>query len=464
MHDLVLQHQFKQARLLLNDADPADEDVIYLHSLSDFIQIHITEDQEKLPEFKAKIKNRIDVLEDQPSARARFVTAVLHIELTVTKARFEEYFSAAMEFRRAYGIIRDLTDDFPDYQPGRMLQGLSLILFGSIPEQYNWAIRALNIKGDVHEGLQILDDVFLYFRDHPSDYLMAESLLFLTFSHRSFNNTPEALNMAYQYYQLPKVQSLTRRSPFMRYSYAALLIDMGDNDKAIGCLNQPYPVQPEIPYYYVDYYLRGMCLLHKLDYKSEDYFQAYINSYPGKSYKKASVQKLAWIELLSNGQSSYTKMLKQVNQYQNSIFSADQSAQKEFEQQEVPNKVLLKVRILFDGGYYDEALKVLVSHKPSENYTSTKDGLEFTYRLGRIHDKRSNSKKAKAFYTLTIKNGRSLPYYYAANAALHLGKIHLHEKNFDQAKKAFRDCLSMRPDTYRSSIHQKAKAYLQKLE
>jgi tetratricopeptide (TPR) repeat protein len=57
-----------------------------------------------------------------------------------------------------------------------------------------------------------------------------------------------------------------------------------------------------------------------------------------------------------------------------------------------------------------------------------------------------------------------MPYYYAANAALKLGELYEMQNNFDKAIEAYENCLEMKPDNYRISIHQKAKAGLNRLQ
>ncbi len=57
----------------------------------------------------------------------------------------------------------------------------------------------------------------------------------------------------------------------------------------------------------------------------------------------------------------------------------------------------------------------------------------------------------------------SLQYYFAANAALQMGKVYEKRKNIVKAKEAFNTAISMKNHEYESSIESQAKAGLKRL-
>ena len=58
----------------------------------------------------------------------------------------------------------------------------------------------------------------------------------------------------------------------------------------------------------------------------------------------------------------------------------DNQALSESKSNTVPNITLLKARLLFDGGYYQKALNIMIEKNPSDFCKTTKDYLEYTYR------------------------------------------------------------------------------------
>ncbi len=464
VHRLILQHQFTEADRMMRHSGLLTEDIVYLRQLSDFMQINLAADKSALGEYNKLTAGRLKFLKEQEGPGAQFTEAVVLLESSITRGRFGEYIPAALEFNRSYGIIKELNHSHPDYLPAKMMKGIMLVLFGSIPQEYAWVFKMMKVEGDVDNGLKILHNVFRKYLQEENHDFMAESLFFLTMSYRNFKPDHRALKQVASYYALPEVDSLITISPVMRYAAVTLVKQLGKNELALSYMNREYPLQPEIPHYYLDYYLKGISLLQKLDNDAEKYFRKYLDEYPGKMYKKSAAQKIAWMKLINQGEKEWWNAMQQVDEIDKAVTGADDAAQKAFKSRVVPNKILLKVRLLFDGGYYQEALLELVSHKPSEAYSSKKDGLEFTYRLGRIYHELGVIKKAKTYYQLTIDEGKGEGYYFAANAALLLGKIYMLEGNHQKAAQKFEECLNLKSDTYRSSIHQKARAYLEQMK
>ncbi|MFO8054257.1 MAG: tetratricopeptide repeat protein [Bacteroidales bacterium] len=461
-HRLIMEHQFSRAEHYLDQFDGPTPDITYLSQLSDFFKIHISEQAVDLKSFTSATDQRLQQLGSQKTPGALFSTAAILLQSSFTRGRYGEYIPAVLQFNKAYKIIITLNKEYPEYAPAQMLHGIILILFGSVPSQYNWLLKLINVRGNVSRGLEKISDVFEANKDNSRFKLLEESLFFLTFSYRNFNPSPDALRKIEGYYASPAINKLITNTPVIRYSAASLKKDLGKNEEAIAYLERSYPQKPEIPFYYLDYYMHGLSLLHRLDYyASKQYFEKYISTYPGNIYKKSAARNIAWIKLITKGESAYRDAIKQVNRFNSGHAGADKAAQREYEANQPPGKALLEVRLLFDGGYYMQALETLLSYKPSKTYRSEKDALEFTYRLGRIYDKLEVHHKAINYYRITIKQAEDKPWYFAANAALQLGKIYLDKGKTKAAREMFEKCLSMNPDTYKDGIHQKAKAFLQ---
>ncbi len=141
----------------------------------------------------------------------------------------------------------------------------------------------------------------------------------------------------------------------------------------------------------------------------------------------------------------------------------DQQALTEANLNKPPDIFLLKARLLFDGGYYTEALAELGNFNKDKS-ASPREMLEFTYRLARIYDKSGNTKKAVEYYMQTLEKGADYPYYFAANSALQLGNIYEASGNTDKARYYYKKCLNLNYEEYRSGISQKAKAGLSALK
>jgi len=120
--------------------------------------------------------------------------------------------------------------------------------------------------------------------------------------------------------------------------------------------------------------------------------------------------------------------------------------------------LLIKVRMQYDGGYYQEALDLLQKEKPT--FEKEIFQIEFDYRLGRIQQQLKNTTLAIRSYQKTVKAGEDLPEYFACNAALQIGIIYEQLNDCVKAREWFGRCTDIKPKEYKASIHQKAKAGL----
>jgi tetratricopeptide (TPR) repeat protein len=136
---------------------------------------------------------------------------------------------------------------------------------------------------------------------------------------------------------------------------------------------------------------------------------------------------------------------------------ADKQALKDARSGKWPDPLLLKARLLSDGGYWQEAFGLLQG-KSSASFSTTEDRLEFAYRMGRIYDGLDREDEAIAAYLTTIKLGQQRREYYAARAALQIGFIY--EKRGDKAlaQSYFQKVLNLQDHEYKNSLDQKAKA------
>ncbi len=141
----------------------------------------------------------------------------------------------------------------------------------------------------------------------------------------------------------------------------------------------------------------------------------------------------------------------------------DKDAHQEAVSKEVPNIILLKSRLLFDGGYYRQSWAE-IGGKPVDSFPRFRDQLEVTYRLGRIMDKLGITDKAIQYYSQTYKNGLSQTYYFAANSALLLGILYEEKEEYSLATDYYKKCLSLRDHEYQNSIDQKAQAGIDRIK
>jgi len=459
-YSLLLDLEFKDADKLIQQLkanEPENLAPVYLEDLSDFLFIVVTEDQEQFEARKDLRSERLKALNRLPDSSPYKLLSEgeIHLHWAFSMMRFGEYFNGASEINKAFHALEKNMERFPDFLPTYKSMGLLHTLIGTVPDNYKWATKLMGVDGTIEQGIGEMEMV-IQKSNQNSEYqnLRKETLFLLSFLHINLLNNSEAL-LRYQK-EVEKEQG-----PLMDFAKASLYKENGRADKAIEVLLASSRSRDSFPYLN---FLLGELKLARMDEDASSHLISYTKSFRGKSYLKSAQQKIAWHFLLTNGdEKMYRELISKVDEVGSSMLDEDKSAQKEFESGQIPNRVLLKARLQFDGGFYQEALKTLITSKTSD-LTTTDEKLEFTYRLGRIHHELGNQKEAISYYEMTIKNGADSKRYFAANSSLMLGMLFENLGQNNKALKAFEACSKFNNSEYRNSINQKAKAGILRLK
>jgi tetratricopeptide (TPR) repeat protein len=245
--------------------------------------------------------------------------------------------------------------------------------------------------------------------------------------------------------------------------YVSLLVKLRNNNDAINILvNRSYS-DNTTPFAYLDY-LTGECKLNRLDMDASNWFHNYHKNSPTENYIKTAWQKLAWNALLRGDSIAYNYYISNAVNKGNQKSESDKQAYREAVNNTIPDINLLKARLLFDGGYYPQAAAILENINPENQYHEFSKQMEHYYRLGRISQESGDFEKAEKNYLIVIRHGRHLPQFYAANSALQLGFMYEKRGQTSRAIQYYKECLNINPEEYKTGIHQKAKAGINRLQ
>lgn len=205
----------------------------------------------------------------------------------------------------------------------------------------------------------------------------------------------------------------------------------------------------------------GYIAISHLEPDAAKYFERFINAFKGRFYLKDALQKLSWHYYLQGDQSRADHYRKQILSKGATDTDADQQALKEAQGKKWPNKLLLQARLLNDGGYYAEALRLLYGKRITD-FELPEDKLEFAYRVGRLYDDVGRDQEAIDFYKLAVRSGEHRTEYYAARAALQIGYIYEQKQDKESAIAWFQRCLKMKDHDFKNSLDQRAKAGIER--
>lgn len=452
---LTKAHQIVKAE---NIAFPDNVACDYLLLYIEFYKVMIHHNDNGLAEFE-KLKNRtherIKNLSDENPSKL-YLMGSIHLQGALVKGIYNEYISAALEFRSAYQHLNQNHKKFPAYLTTYKDLGALQALLGTFPDSYKWIVSVAGLSGSFDEGIKMLHNYILHATKEPL-IEQQQAAIFYTLIQLNFGTDK---NMAWNFYErYSKDYAVNLMQNYVR-AYVAGKCE--HNDDAIATM-QAKPVSSDyemVPY--MDF-LMGTALLNKLDLEGAIWLKKYIAFNPKKYSVKESYQRLAWCAWMQRDTLKFTVYHHLMQKSGRAPGSEEKLINADLAIGIYPSVQLVKARLLFDGGYYNKAEMMLNSMNPMV-LPSKFQRIEYEYRYARIAHELKLWSKAIKYYGNTIDKAQKVDTYLAPNACLQLGLIYMNLHYNDNAKRYLNKVSEYKNYDYKSSIQQKAKAALLQLE
>jgi Tetratricopeptide repeat len=458
-----IQHlQLNEAKIqlqTLRQNQPNNLALVHLEDYYDFFLLYLSENENELSAYKKRLDERLMAMQkgSPDSPYYLYVQADMLLHWALLKIKFNDYLATFNAAGRAYRLLKRNQEKFPAFILNYKNLGLLHALAGTIPDQYRWGAKLLGgLSGTIEQGKNELEKVLAHAEKLENFLFAEESAVMYSMLLLYLANEPDAAWQACEKYQLQPATN-----PVHCFTKATIALRSGRNDEAIQILSKRIINPGEAPFPFLDFLL-GLAKIRRLDDESSQAFQRFLQHFKGQNYLKEAYQKLAWIELLQGDKTAYQNYMKRCLEKGQSNYGADQHAQAEAESGQIPNTNLLKARLLFDGGYYQKAYDLL-KDKDEKDFSPERLRLEYNYRLGRILHGLKRYPEALQQYQKTIQQGAQSSEYFACNAALQAGLLCEKRKQFDSARHYFKRCLQLQPREYKNSLHQAAKAGLNRI-
>jgi len=379
----ALELKIEEASVFLARAkmdEPNNMMIYFVENYLDFMRVFINEDEK---EFKQLLKNkdrRLKKLQtgDVNSPYYLYTQAEIKLQWALLHLKFDEYLSALSNIKSAYKLLSKNLDKHPEFLQSKKSLGLLHALVGTVPDSYKWAVKLLSgMDGTIEQGTKEIEEVLVHAQQNNDVVFEQETLVLYSFLMLHLKNESDAA------WKLIHSGNLNpKESPLACFAVANMAMRIGQNDEAIQILQNRPSGEAYYPLHFLDFML-GLAKLRRLDEDADIYLKKYLNNFQGQNYIKEAYQKLAWHALLKGDEQQYKKYMAKVKTKGNTSVSNDKSALTEAKNGVVPDPILLKARILFDGGYYQKAYDLL---KGISQYHFSEKGLqlEYIYRLGRI--------------------------------------------------------------------------------
>lgn len=455
----IIQLKLKKGQALINEEKKLHPDNLIPHFLENYIDFFVLFFNEDPKEYKLLIGNldkRLALMNKGPeqSPYYLFTKSVIHFQWAAVRIKFGYRWEAGWQLRRAHLLIKDNIQLFPAFFPNLVFNGAMEVAVGTIPEGYKWLGNLFGLKGSIKVGMDRLlffleskNDLARLFRDEASFYY-----LYLKFY---MQNDRQGV---FDYINHQKLD--IKNNHLLTYLAVSLSINNQQCENARRILVERNTSPDYLSTSAWDLEM-GYISIYHLEPDAAMYFERFVQSFTGKFYLKDALQKLSWHYFLEGNQAKADYYRAQVLSKGSIDTDADEQALKEAKTGKWPNKLLLRVRLLNDGGYYSEALRLLYGKRITD-FTTPEERLEFAYRVGRLYDDMGRDDEAITFYKHAVTTGEKRAEYYAARAALQIGHIYEERKDSATAINWYQRCMKMNDHDFKNSIDHRAKAGIER--
>ena len=460
IYESITSLRIPEARTLINQDKKANAtNLIYplLESYADFYQLFLNENKDEYKQAYPDFEQRIELLEDGPkqSPYHLYSIALAHLHKSLIALRFNKNLEAGLDFRKAFLLFKENKKAYPNFSPNDVYLGLMTTVIGTIPKGYQWMANLLGMSGKITEGNALVLKYILS-KDAYSNQCRNEALFVYPYLVVNFEG-----NKKKTFDFIEKTDYDFTNNHLHAYMATNLYLNNQQAQKALQIASDINPANTylDLPFWQLEI---GYAYLNELKLDAaKNALQQYINRFKGQFYVKDAYEKLSWIAYIQGDQAKANSYRSSVVSKGNEVTDADKQALQNAKKGTWPHPILLRARLLSDGGYQQQALSVLAG-KTSKDFDKDTDKTEFAYRLGRIYDLAGQPDQAIPFYTSAIEKGTNQPEYFAARAALQIGLIYEQKNNPTLAITFFNTCLEMKNHAFKNSLDQKAKTGIQR--
>lgn len=451
----ILQLRIQNGQRLLDEEKQKHPDNLVPALLENYIDFFVLFFNEDPAEYQKRLLNRdqrLALFEQGPASSPFYLysKAVIHFQWAAIKVKFGSRWDAGWEFRRSFLQAKENLAAFPDFSPNKLYHGSMQVTAGTIPDGYRWLSNLLGMKGNIREGMQRVEE-FVKGKDEWEQLFHEESIFYYCYLQFYIQNNKEGVAKFIKEQKLDVVNN-----HLFAYLACNLALNSQDSERAEDILEKRSRSAEYMPTAVWDLEM-GYVKLHKLQPDAAVYLERFLQKFKGKFYVKDALQKLSWHFYLAGDQQKADWYRSEILKRGSTDSEADKQAQKEAKSSKWPNKILLQARLLNDGGYYREALRLLHG-KGVSDFHNAEDQLEFAYRVGRLYDDMGSDTEAIPFYKEAIRLGEFRKEYFAARAALQLGMMFEARGDKATAITWYKRCMGMPDHDYKNSLDQRAKA------
>jgi tetratricopeptide (TPR) repeat protein len=446
-------NQFIQIEKKVN---PANGFIYLIANYCDFFKVFIEDDPLEYRKALARRSQRIKNLEiyDKSSPFYRYCLAEIYLQWSFLRFKQGELLKAANELQKANSLLLENSKIHPDFILNKKGLAIVHILAGSIPDNLQWIANIAGIHGNASQGEREINEVITFCRKSPNiRFLLPEMLFFKQMLKINIMDQSSLQPIS------SSIDSVYKNEPIIQYIDILLAQKTQLASEVIKRIDK-FPLQDNgISFCYL-HYLKAEALMN-LNKPNENGFEQFLNCSKGKHFKHAAIRRIAWQHLIDGNTVEYQNNMRSIIALGDAKSEEDKQAFLEASSKQIPDTNLLRARLLFDGGDFNQSIARLLSLPVKGRNLGFIS--ERAYRMGRSYQMLNKNDEAISWFSIAINSGAKLPEYFAASAAYNSGKIFLTQGNFSAAESMFVRVSKFPNHPYKNSLDAKAKTAIKNL-
>ena len=443
-------------RLLIQRYKVNSPDFIRLLSYREFLISLLHQSKKNVEQYLTESGPWIQSLDRLHDAGISIQVALaeIHLYRSVLTSQISDYKTTATELIASYKIVARFGSDFTTSDRNK-LSGFLGIIFHQVPDQY---VKYLKLLGVRTSGLSGFNGLERYYGSAlPGTADRMEGFLLLVTTLKEFSQDPAASWNFVTAEGMPMFEN-----PLVRYQCAMAALKAGNCDKAVELLEIPLPAKAQVTFPYWNYLL-GRTKLYQDNPESVICFDRFLQDPGGENYRHSATLLAAEYYFIHGKQDQANKYLEKMKNFSAPLTVADKQALIESSAEKLPKSYLLKIRFLFDGGYYNDCLTTCESMLLAGGYSGPEDG-ELLYRKARCQQRLGRVLPAIETYKEVIGRAEKINSYFVPNSALQVGYLYKKSGQTELARKYYHICLDLNNYGYREGINSQAQAALRELD
>ncbi len=420
---------------------------LYIANLYTTLDLILWDDPSQFDAWEEAWNERLQKLDksDVKDPEKTFFRAEMLIHGAFAHLKFGHELEAGWLLRQAWQRTINSIEQFPGFKPHLKTVGLLHVLIGTVPDKYSWLLSLLGMEGSIEEGLAELE---LYIQS--AGPLTREVTLLLDMIH--------AYLLSNGHYS----DSVTLYAPTRLELFVKLLVHLKNSNGTAALESFRHLDRIGFRYPFL-HYLGGEVYLRKGEYPlAAAQYEKFISRSRGISHIRDAHYKVFLAYHLSDDPVNAQKYFDLAQSEGEARSEADKHATRSLKTGKFPDPLIMKIRLLTDGGHYRKA-DSLVQAKREVQFTSTSDSVEFIYRQARLAHQQDKLRKAISLYKEVIDRSPEKGWYFAPNSCLQLGLIFSKHDDHEQAEYYLKKVRTYSKHAYKQSLDHKARTALNKL-